>query len=96
MSVELIPVNKNQLSLVGDLTMDTVPAIWQSLDASFNSERNYILDLVGVSHCDSAGLSLLIYWIEQARKQQVTLQFKHAPEQLLALAKVSEVDALFQ
>jgi phospholipid transport system transporter-binding protein len=41
---------------------------------------------------DSAGLALLIEWYSQASKASKSISFVAVPEQLSALAKISDVD----
>jgi phospholipid transport system transporter-binding protein len=50
------------------------------------------IDLSEVSAVDSAGLALLIEWYSQASKASKSISFVAVPEQLSALAKISDVD----
>jgi phospholipid transport system transporter-binding protein len=47
------------------------------------------IDLSKLQASDSAGLALMIEWIKLSRMSRVKLSFKHIPDQLLALAKLS-------
>lgn len=82
--------------LTGDLTFDTVSKVYDALGLKWHNGGHWTIDLSGVKHCDSAGLAVLIHWLEQANQQQVTLQFTQLPAQLKTLAKVSEVNMLFE
>jgi phospholipid transport system transporter-binding protein len=53
-----------------------------------------VVDLSGVKESDSAGLALLLEWLRLARQRRRTVRFENLPEQLIALAKISEVEAL--
>ncbi|RYZ59182.1 MAG: STAS domain-containing protein, partial [Proteobacteria bacterium] len=51
-------------------------------------------DLGGVDAVDSAGLALLIGWLADAKRTGGTLRYTGIPDRLLAIARISEVDAL--
>ncbi len=54
-----------------------------------------VLDLQDVKHTDSAGLALLIEWLNEAKRADKSLKFQHLPSQLLTLATVGGVEDLF-
>ena len=60
----------------------------------FAGESDIEVDLSGVTHADSAGLSLLIEWLRLAKLQGKQLHYVALPVQLSALASISEVDGL--
>ena len=47
------------------------------------------IDLQQVTQADSAGLALLIEWLRQARKANVSLSFSNIPPQMLVLIRVN-------
>jgi ABC-type transporter Mla MlaB component len=47
-----------------------------------------------VSRCDSAALAVLIDWMARARARRLRLCVVNLPENLRAIARISEVDAL--
>ena len=53
-----------------------------------------VFDLSGVVQADSAGLALLIAWWRFAKKHAAVIHFKHLPETLIALMKVTNVDTV--
>jgi phospholipid transport system transporter-binding protein len=55
-----------------------------------------IIDLKQVITTDSAGLALIIEWISLAKRNNVDLQFQNIPNQLLALAKLSDLEQIIQ
>ena len=82
--------------IAGELSFDTVNALWASIAARFKSGTKLVLDLAGATHCDSAGLAFLIECVRTARANHVTLEFLSPPAQLLALASASHVaDVIF-
>ena len=78
--------------LLGELSFNTVPAIAANFAKMVNNADNVVLDLQGVTRTDSAGLALLIDWMRLAHLKDKHIVFKNMPEQMLAVAKVSELD----
>jgi phospholipid transport system transporter-binding protein len=52
------------------------------------------VDLGGVGESDSAGLALLIEWMRVAKQAGKQIHFANVPEQIAALARISEVEDL--
>lgn len=72
----------------GDLTVDTVPALYEQ--ASGASPRT--VDLADAGRIDSSGLALLLEW--QAAGERDTLEVLRAPEDLLSLARLCGAEKL--
>ena len=51
-----------------------------------------VLDLSGVRTCDSAGLALVVDWLRAARRRDLRLSIRGAPQQLVHLAQVSGLE----
>jgi phospholipid transport system transporter-binding protein len=52
------------------------------------------LDLAALESADSATLAVLIAWSAAARRRGATLRYRRAPQGLLNLARLTEVDRL--
>jgi phospholipid transport system transporter-binding protein len=79
--------------LDGPLTVDTVAGIFaQTLDYS---AEQLTLDLSSVSEIDSAGLSLLVYWKQQAVRKNCGLKLQNLPEQVKSMIRISGLEQLF-
>jgi phospholipid transport system transporter-binding protein len=52
------------------------------------------IDCAGVTSADSAGLAVLLDWLAAARLAQRSLKFASLPEDLIALARISEIEPL--
>lgn len=79
----------------GDLVFDTAPDLLERGRALFGGDGSGIeLDFAGVTRADSAGLTLLIGWMRIARGRNRDIVFRNVPEQMLAIARVSGVDAM--
>ena len=79
-------------ALHGDLTVDTVSKIFPRTPAF--SAGDCALDLTGVSNTDSAGLALLVYWIQGAAARGCRLTPRGAPAQMRSLVSVSGLDGI--
>lgn len=79
--------------LSGDLTFATVTALLPQAARLFERQE-LTIDLSGVSRTDSAALALLLEWLEQASRAGVRLHFSSIPESLMAIARLSNVEAL--
>lgn len=80
--------------ITGPLTFDTVSAALTESQNLFADNARIELDLSGVTHADSAGLALLVEWVSRARRSKCDLKFRHVPEQVRALAGISDVENL--
>ncbi len=80
----------------GELTFETVPdLLGVSLPSLTDRADTPIdIDLSAVDHVDSAGLALLVRWHRLACAQDRVIRFHHLPQQLTALARVSNLDQL--
>ncbi|MCK5898839.1 MAG: STAS domain-containing protein [Methylococcales bacterium] len=86
--LEIHVLNKEQVSIQGDLTFATVNAtILKKID--FSQLKQINIDLAQVENSDSAGLALMIEWIKLAKINKATLGFSHIPAPLLTLAQLS-------
>jgi phospholipid transport system transporter-binding protein len=93
-TAKLISLSAGRYSVSGELNFATVTDLLLQSREMFAGESSIELDLSGVTHADSAGLSLLIEWLRQARLQGRQLRYVALPAQLSALAGISEVDGL--
>ncbi len=57
-----------------------------------NTTKEICIDLEKVTAADSAGLALMIEWIKHSKLLNTKLTFKNVPQQLLTLAKLSNLD----
>lgn len=78
--------------LHGELSMQTVPVVLRGSRELINAMRGEVtIDLSRVARADSAGLALLIEWLRNTRNNGVKLNFEQLPEQLIQIAKISEL-----
>jgi phospholipid transport system transporter-binding protein len=56
--------------------------------------KAWSIDLSGVTAGDSAGLAVLVEWLSAARARGATLRYEAVPAQILAIARISDLEAL--
>jgi len=88
-------LDAHQFVLSGELTMQTVPTVARDSQALIDKMHGDVkINLAKVKRADSAGLALLIDWLRQAQSKNIKLEFEHLPEQLMQIAKLSELHEL--
>ncbi len=90
-----LQLENGKLHLRGVLDKHSVPTAYQCSKKLLRaSTAAQAIDLSEVQHIDSAGLALLLEWQSWANHAAQQLQLQHAPEQLLQLARLSELDRI--
>ena len=79
----------------GSLKFDTVKALCRSIDFSQYSGRQVRVNLSEVDGIDSAGVALCVDWVSQAAKEGAQIVFQKAPDQMLRLASMNQLENLF-
>ncbi len=74
--------------LAGDLTFATIPTLHDNAAVDFSGDTSRI-DLGEVQHVDSAGLALLLEWVQQAAQAGRQIDFVNVPTQLRSLVEVT-------
>ncbi len=91
----LVADGAGRFRLSGAATVPTVAQLRTAgLQAFGASAGEIVIDLSAISRVDSAGLALLIDWLAWARAAGRVLRFAAPPAALLALARLSDVEAL--
>ena len=89
----MIERDGDRLRVSGDLTMDTVAALFDTgLQPGAGGALE--IDLAQVQTLDSAAVSLLLSWLRRAQRNNVALTFAHVPENLMSLARLYGVAEL--
>jgi phospholipid transport system transporter-binding protein len=82
--------------LGGVLGFQTARAVLESGSAAFAGHRHLSVDLSGITHADSAGLSVLLTWVGRAGRDGCTITYTALPPQLLRIARLCGVESLLQ
>lgn len=92
---ELAPAGAaGSYALTGVLSFDTASAALARGTTLFSGAGTRSVDLSGVTHADSAGLSVLLTWVERARREGWRLRYTALPAQLLGIARLCAVESL--
>lgn len=88
-------LGEGRFALRGTLGFSTAGAVLKCSERLFAGVSGPLeIDLSGVSQTDSAGLALLIEWLSRAARAPRTMKFLNVPEQLQAIARISELENL--
>ena len=63
---------------------------------SGSSVREMEVDCGGITASDSAGLTVLLDWLSFAKREGRSLRLLKLPEQILAVARISDVEQLLE
>ncbi len=89
-NIEIIE-SANEISLKGMLTFKSVTTIKQAIVRWLEKREGVTIGLSGVRYSDSSGLALLMEWLRYAKQQNKTLNFVDMPEQMRAIAQVTDL-----
>ncbi len=92
--VDIVSLGDGRFGIQGPLTFDTVNVVMQRSKALFADHDRLQIDLAEVTQSDSAGLGLLLEWVNWARHYVREIRFENIPEQIQAIARISEVSDL--
>ncbi|MFL6550998.1 MAG: lipid asymmetry maintenance protein MlaB [Povalibacter sp.] len=91
---QLESLGEGRFRVAGLLDASTVTRVLEESESRFRDVPIVVVDLAGVTESDSSGLALLLEWLRLARRQKQEIRFEHVPQQIIALARISEVDDL--
>jgi phospholipid transport system transporter-binding protein len=91
---QLESLGEGRFRVGGLLDATTVTRLLEEGQTRFHGLSEITVDLGGVTESDSSGLALLLEWLRLARKGNQRICFDHVPQQIIALARISEVDDL--
>jgi phospholipid transport system transporter-binding protein len=80
-----------RLRAIGELDFATAAAALEEGDALLARGQRWTVDLSGVTAGDSAGVAVLVEWLSVASARRVALRFESIPEQMQAIARISEL-----
>jgi len=90
--VEFRARGEGRFELVGDLGFQSVVKALDESKSLFSKHSSIELDLAGVRRADSAGLALMLEWVNWARNNAHELRFSNIPAQIISIAQISEVE----
>jgi phospholipid transport system transporter-binding protein len=85
------PCGESGFAIAGTLDFSTVGELLPQGIALLNGAHPHsiALDLSGVTRANSAGLALLLEWLDHARQRNQQLYFTHLPRSIIAIAQTT-------
>lgn len=83
-----------RLEVSGALSFETAAAALRSGTQLIGSAGSCTIGLSRVAMGDSAGLAVLLEWLAVARARGTSIRYEGVPEQILAIARISDVQDL--
>ncbi len=84
-------------SIKGSLTFQTAPELLvQSEKWMTESSDSVTIDFSSAGRTDSAGIALMLEWIELAKKQNLELKFENIPDQINEFVETNGLDHLIR
>ena len=92
---EIIASEKDRYQVVGPLTYDTVLSYIDFPQQWLSGQDNLTVNLEKVTKTDSAGVALLLEWMQKARALDRKIIFLDVPAKLHDLIRVNGLSSLF-
>lgn len=90
----LITEGEGRLRVEGVFDFGSVSRLVAESEVLFRRNARLRIDLSGVEAANSAGLALLLEWMDVARSRRIDLRFLNLPESLLRIAAFSNLGSL--
>ncbi|BBA34063.1 STAS domain protein [Methylocaldum marinum] len=90
----LVDEGRGNYRLKGELSFSTAKDALKTTSTLFAPASRLCFDLSGVSRVDSAGVALLLEWMRRAAKARSELRYRHLPQHVREIARVSGIEHL--
>lgn len=90
----IVEASQGRIAVRGPLTFATARQVRaEGLEAISNAGAGELqVDCAAVEQSDSAGLAVLLDWLAEAQRRNLSLRFASLPARLLAIAQISEIE----
>jgi len=83
--------------ITSNLTFETTPGLLEQSKSWFTVDSaQVVVDMSAAGRTDSAGIALLLEWIETSRKHNLQLKFTNLPSQMREFIEANDLTRLFQ
>lgn len=93
-NAQLADLGGGRFAVRSELTFKSATAILEQSKRLFAGFERISVDMSDVQEADSAGLALLLEWVSWARHFDREIVYENIPQQILAIAQISEVTDL--
>lgn len=90
----IVPRGHTRLAVEGVLDFDSVAPLAAESRRYFAGKGRLEVDLQGVLRANSAGLALLLEWMELAQRRGISLRFRNLPDSLTRLAGITNLTGM--
>lgn len=90
----LTSTEAGQFRLSGDLDFASVEPLVGEGERLFAAHQAVSIDMAGVGQANSAGLALVLEWLDQAQRRGQRLELVHLPESLARIAAITNLTGL--
>ncbi len=91
---QLEVLGDGRFAVSGEFGFRTVSKILDHSKELFSPYDVLEVDLGGITWADSAGLALLLEWVNWSKYYVREISFKNVPDQIIAIARICEVEDL--
>ena len=91
---KLKEVGHDQYQVIGDIDFNTASALLEDGRKRLKKDSNLVISLIQIKKSSSVAVALILQLLEDAKKLNVTLSFTDIPDDIIELAKISNVDNL--
>ena len=88
---QLVSRGDGSFAIRGPLDFDSVTGLLSQGEQQFGDGTPLVIDLGEVTRANSAGLALLLEWLDRARGRQQAVRFLNLPGSLLEIAAFTNV-----
>ena len=89
---QIEPLGEGRFLVHGVLGFGTVNGVLEESKSLFSEHSIIEVDFSAVERSDSAGLSLLIEWVNWAKHYVREISYKNVPKQVATIAEICEVE----
>jgi phospholipid transport system transporter-binding protein len=93
-AARLIADGPGRARVEGALDFDSVGPLLAAGDAMLEPDGRLLIDLAAVGSANSAGLALLLEWVDLARSRDTDLSYLNLPDPLRRIAAISNIEPL--
>jgi phospholipid transport system transporter-binding protein len=89
---QLEDLGEGRFAVHGVLGFETVSGVFAAGKELFGDHAIIEVDFSDVERSDSAGLALLIEWVNWAKHYVREISYKNVPDQIRTIAQISEIE----
>lgn len=93
-SPQIIDKGHGRFQIEGDMSFSTAALLLDSSESLFEDYTEIEVDLSQVARTDSAGLALMLEWINWANHSVREIRFENIPAKIRNIARATEVEDL--